>query len=183
MLNLILIIKNEDERNTALWIWETYQKQMYRIASKILRNPSDVDDAVMDAVRNMIANIQKFMGLRALDTLCLITIYVRNASLKIYNKNKKTAHSGDDEDFEFVDDDTDIENIVIEKEQFEAIARHLRNMPEIYSHPFILRHYYGYSVKELMQILDLTEVAVKKRLVRAKQQLLVLTGKGEKDDE
>lgn len=177
MLDIILAIENEEERNTAEDIWNNYQKQMYCIASKILKNPMDVDDAVMNAVRNMVANIKKFVGLSKLDTICLLTIYVKNESLKIYNKNKKILEHTVDEEIDAVDFQTNVEKTIIKKEEYEIASKHLESMSEAYSYPYILKHYYDYSIKEIMQTLGLSEAAVKKRLVRAKQQLLVLVDK------
>jgi RNA polymerase sigma-70 factor (ECF subfamily) len=147
---------------------------MYALALKVLKNPTDAEDAAMDAVRNVIANIKKFVGLPEKDTICLLSIYVRNASFKIYNKNKKTPVFVNEDDVDIVDHQVNVENTVIDKLKFETVAKRFQSLPEIYSHPFILRHYFGYSVKEIMQTLNLSEAAVKKRLVRAKQQILTL---------
>ncbi len=175
MLDIILAIENEDERNTAEWIWNRFRKHMYRIAFKILQTRADAEDALMDAIRNVVANIKKFEGLTELDIACLVSIYAKNASLKIYNKNKRTRELVvDDEDLQITDTKTNVEDIVIKKEEYELFAKYLRNMSEIYSHPFILRHYYEYSIQDIMQTLNLSEAAVKKRLVRAKQQLIMM---------
>ena len=182
MLDIILAIENDEERNTAEDIWNNYQKQMQQIASKILKNPMDVDDAIMNAIRNMIVNIKKFVGLPQKDTVCLFTIYVKYESLKIYNYNKKILGHTIDDEIDVMDCQTDIEKTVVKKEEYEIASKYLESISETYSYPFILKHYYDYSIKEIMQTLDLSEAAVKKRLVRAKQQLLILVDKEHEKD-
>ena len=172
MLDIILNIENEEERKTAEWIWDQYQAHIQMIASNILRNSSDVDDAVMDTIRCVVQSIHKFVGLGELDVVCLVTVYAKHASYKIYNKNKTSmAFVNATDDYDIEDKAIDVETIIIRQSEYEEAAKHLLSLPEIYSHTFFLRHYYSWSIQEIMTYLDLTEANVKKRLNRAKQML------------
>lgn len=172
MLDIILSIENDEERKTAEEIWERYQQHMQMIASKILKNPCDADDAVMDAIRCVVKSIHKFVGLGDMDVICLVTVYTKNSAFKIYNKNKtKSNNVLNIDDYDGEDTSADVEDMVIAQDEYGKAVSCLESMPEIYSHTFILRHYYGWSIRDITAYLDLTEANVKKRLNRAKQML------------
>ncbi len=173
MLEIFLSIENEEERQTAEDIWYRYEKHMYKLAKKVLKNDEEAHDAVMDAIYSMVKNIKKFMELSELDTVCLMTVYVRNAALKIYNKNKKNIeYTVSSENIDLLSAESNVEDIVVTEEQYEYLSKHLKNMPEKYAYPFIMRHCYEYSIKQIAAILNLNEETVKKRLYRAKLQLI-----------
>ena len=172
MLDIILAIQNDEERRTAEYIWEKYRSRIHVIASRILNNPCDADDATMDTIRCVVQSIHKFVGLSDLDIVCLVTVYAKNASFKIYNQNKKNVENIiDTEDRDAEDSSKDVVKWVIAKSEYEKAAQCLEMLPEIYSHTFMLRHYYGWSILEIMTYLGLSEANVKKRLNRAKQML------------
>lgn len=172
MLDIILTIQNEEERRTAEYIWEQYRAHIHVITSRILNNPYDADDATMDTIRCVVQSIHKFVGLSDLDIVCLVTVYAKNASFKIYNKNKANAENVIDTEYRDAEDSSkDAEKLVIAKSEYEKAAQCLEMLPEIYSHTFILRHYYGWSILEIMTYMGQTEANVKKRLSRAKQLL------------
>ncbi len=175
MLPFIFVIETEEQYRTAEEIWNTYNRYMVRIASKILPNAEDAADAVMDATCNMVKNVHKFVDLGETDVVCLFTIYVKNAARRIYNKNKKRAgYVIDHDDYDMDDRKGSTEDVVMTRLEIEALGKHLHTISDIYSEPFMLRHYYGYSIPEIMKVLDITEANAKKRLYRAKQQLLEL---------
>ncbi len=177
MLPVFLTIENDGERQTAEQIWKRHKSRMYIIARKILNSDSDAEDAVMDAVRNIMRNIKKFVDLTEIDTICLITIYVKHAAFKIYDRNKEFfEHMMDSEIIHKVSEIIDIEEIVITKDKYEALSKELQKMSGIYSYPFILRYHFQFSIKEISSMLDLKEDTVKKRLYRAKQMLLKSIG-------
>lgn len=181
MLPLFLTIENENERQTAEQIWERHKGRMYKIAEKVLKNNVEVEDAVMDAVRNVVRNVKKFVDLSETDTVCLLTIYVKHAALKIYNQNKKDIEYMTDNDvINKVSENISVEEIVITNDKYQALSKELQNMPEKNSYPFLLKYYYQFSVKEIALMMDLNEDTVKKRIYRAKQKLLTFM---ENDDE
>ncbi len=171
MLALFLTIENEEERRTAEEIWERYQKHIMRIAWSVLKNEADAEDAVMDTVIDIIQNISRFVDLNETETICLVTVYCKNAAFKISNKNKKTR----DRVTELADDQEDasvnVEDFVVQKEDYEKAARELYLQPEKSIYIFVLRYYYDWSIRQIASFFDISEVTVKKRLLRAKQKL------------
>lgn len=126
----------------------------------------------MDTVRCIVQNIHKFVGLNELDVICLITVYTKHAAFKIYNKNKaESEHLTAPEDFDCADESGNVEDTVMTRCEYEEVSRYLNSMPTRYSYPFLLHHYYGWSIREIMRFTDLSEANVKKRLFRAKKQL------------
>ena len=171
MLALFLTIENEEERRTAEDIWERYRKHIKKIAWSVLKNEADAEDAVMDTVRDIIQNISRFVDLNETETVCLVTVYAKNAAFKISNKNKKTR----DRVTELADDQEDasvnVEDFVVRREDTEKAARELTLQPEMSIHIFVLRYYYDWSIREIAFFFEMSEAAVKKRLLRTKQKL------------
>ena len=174
MINILLLsIEDPRGRRTAENIWERYQRHLLKTVTSILKEPHDREDAVMETMRCVVQSIGKFTELDEDAILGLLTVYAKHAAFKIYNKNKGIAKNTADfgEDIEFADSAPYVEDTVVVSSEYERAARCLNELPEIYSHVFLLRHYYGWSVKEIVKELDLPEATVKKRLYRAKQLL------------
>lgn len=171
MLTLFLTIKNEEERRTAEEIWERYQKQIMKIASSVLKNEADAEDAVMDTVSAVIQNISRFIDLNETETVCLITVYAKNASYKILKRNIKTIACVTDLEDDQEDKSVNVEDFVVQKEDYEKAARELYLQPEKSIYIFVLRYYYDWSIRQIATFFDISEVTVKKRLLRAKQKL------------
>lgn len=178
MLAIFLSIENERERQTAEGIWDRNQTRMYAIALRILKKEEDANDAVMDAIHSMVRNIKKFIDLPDDQQGYLLSIYVKNAAYKLYNKNKRTAeYVTYFEDIDIIPEYMSVEDIVLTNEEKKIAARYLKKMSELYSHPFMLRHYYEHSINEIALLTASNEEAVKKRLQRARQKMMEMSRK------
>lgn len=171
MFEMLLTIENEEERRTAEEIWNRYKKHLFKIALSVLKNETDAEDAVMDTMKNVIQHISKFVSLSETDTICLITVYAKNASFKIYNKNKKARNHVFDLEDDQEDSNISVQDLVILREDYEKAAQSLCTQSELSIHIFLLRHYYNWSIHKIASFYDMTEVAVKKRLQRTKQKI------------
>lgn len=95
----------------------------------------------------------------------IITI-TKNCAIDIYRKRSRQWNS-----------ETDIENIihlehidsyfVVEDEKYKCI----NELPDIYKDVLILKYSSGFSDKEIAEILELSEVNVRKRISRARKLL------------
>ena len=171
MFEMLLAIETEEERRTAEEIWARYQEHMFRIALSVLKNEADAEDAVMDTMRNIIQHISRFVSLSEADTLCLIMVYAKNASFKIYNKNKKALNCISDPAEDQEDSKISVQDFVILREDYEIAVQALREQSELSLHIFLLRHYYNWPIHKIAVFYDMSDIAVKKRLRRTKQKI------------
>ena len=82
-------IENKDDKQKFEKIYLQYQKDMFVIANKILRNKENAEDAVQDAVVLIMHNLDKIEDVYAKSTVNYIRIIVKNRALQIYNQLKK----------------------------------------------------------------------------------------------
>ncbi len=171
MLALFLTIENEEERQTAEEIWDRYRKHIMRIASSVLKNEADAEDAVMDTVCNIVRHISLFSGLSEKERLCLIVVYTKNSAFKIFNKKKRERERVSFLSEEAEDPEIKVEDFVMRREDYETASRVLGLLPELSVHIFLLRYYYHWPIRKIASFYEMSEAAVKKRLQRTKQKL------------
>ena len=104
MLAIFMTIENDGERRLAEELYLSYRGRMYGIAYSVLHNREDAEDAVMDAVYNIVNNISRFASLPRNKTESLIVIIVRNAAINRYNRNRRRGVLPLDEEYENIPD-------------------------------------------------------------------------------
>lgn len=160
---LFLLPLDEKEASDAEKLYIRYSKKMYVIAYNILGNRHDSEDAVMEAFKRIIKNANKFRTVSTEDADALAAVYVKNASIDIYNANKKRLKYINEYDCEpqLLDDRTDSLDL----------SGALGQLPYGYASLIILKYHYGYSSKQAAEALGISELAARKRLERAKKLL------------
>jgi len=151
---------------------------IYRLALKMVGNEQDAEDVLQETFIKALNNIENFEGRAKLSTW-LYRIAVNESLMLIRKRNNTNGHI--DADFETDQGDHLPRQIVdwcclpekellsmdARKQLNEAIAR-LSNANRT---AFLLRDVEGFSTRETAKVLDLSESAVKIRLMRARMQL------------
>ena len=157
---------------------ETYSDQVYRLALKILGDTQDAEDVLQETFIKALRSISNFEGRSSLSTW-LYRIAV-NEALMIIRKHKGDVVSIDEEK---VDEEGQAEPVEIvdwcclpESELMGAEARGfldqaIQRLSPALSAVFVLRDIQGLSVRETAEALNISEVAVKTRLLRARMKL------------
>ncbi len=135
-----------------------YTLNMYRLAFSILRNDSDAEDAVSEAVihayekRGSLHKMENFRG--------WILRITANEAKRIYRKNKWSSPVEWDENMSpaFYDEHHELWDAVMKLEPG-------------YRDVIVLYYYEQCSLKEISDILGCREGTVKSRLYRAREQL------------
>ena len=153
-------------------------ENIYRVALKMVGNAQDAEDILQETFIKAFNNIEKFQGRSKLSTW-LYRIAV-NESLMLLRKQKKHI---EELDAGVQKDDGDIIPRQIidwccipEKELMNSESRrHLKSaiskLSEANRAAFVLRDVQGLSTRDAAEALDITESAVKIRLMRARMQL------------
>lgn len=132
------------------------EETMYRVAKSLLYNDADCADAIQAAI------VKAFSKLHTLkeDTYAktwLVKI-VMNECYAIMRKEKRIISL----------DDYQMEDQEAEQEVYSELYEAIFKLPEPVKLCVTLYYLEGYSVKEVAQILDVTESAVKNRLLKAR---------------
>ncbi len=155
-----------------------YSAPIYRLGLKMLGNPQDAEDALQNTFLNALTHLESFEGRSSLSTW--LYRIAANEALMIIRKRKADVNIEDaqledsDDDFtpeSFVDWSALPEEHLLNGEAKEALEAAIQKLPPALRAVFILRDIEDLSIKETAEILNLTEVNVKTRLLRARMAL------------
>ena len=155
---------------------KTLQPQIYRFSLQMCRHSEDAEDVTQDAMIAIVHSISQYRGESSISTW-LYTI-TRNLVYKKFRKAKQLKNvSNQLSEHEKLGDKTpgstdhtpltEIEN----RTTIKQVERAINDLEEGYKEILVLRDVEGLSTKEVAEIVDLNEGAVKSRLHRARAQL------------
>ena len=157
---------------------DAYSTQIYRLALKMLGDEQDAEDVLQNTFMKALQAIAGFEGRSSLSTW-LYRIAVNEALMSL-RRQKPTIpvamdYEDDDDELQHPTQFTDWCCLPEEDLLSEEARRHLdqaiRRLPEKLRVVFLLRDVEGLSIRETSEALDLTETAVKTRLLRARLNL------------
>lgn len=172
------IDKSDSEK--IKFLYEKYKKIMYISAKNILKDSGLAEDAVHQTILRIMNNLHKIDIEDDMKTKNFLVIICKNVAIDMYNKNAKIK-----ENITYLDFDCDKQDnfdtlktpklepcdLLITKENVNAIVKAIENLPAIYRDVIILERFYGYSLKEIGELLKVPYGTVKKRSERAREKL------------
>lgn len=182
ILAYIQSIEDDNKRRIVEDIYDLYYKHMTACALNILCNHHDFEDAVQDAFYNITATYELFADAAAPATAALVHIYVRNAAINIYNKNKRHSKvvmlcdNIEEVAKDIVDEDADVQRIVIDNETTEIVSEAVDKLDTMYRDLVIMKYYYHMRNVDITQVLNIDSNKVNGRIFRAKQKLKEILG-------
>lgn len=163
--------------DTALYeiLMRRYNQRLFRIARSILRDDDEAEDVMQDTYVRAYASLHQFRGKAQFSTwLTKIAIYEASSRLqkrKRFDEFPTTTHR-EGRSMDFVKSlDPDPEQEALNQEAVSFLEQAVEALPTIYRCVFMLREIENASTAETAACLDLTEEAVKVRLLRARQML------------
>lgn len=157
---------------------DEYSTQIYRLALKMLGDEQDAEDVLQNTFMKALQSIDKFEGRSSLSTW-LYRIGV-NEALMLLRRQKPTIpvamdYEDDDDELHHPTQFTDWcclpEEDLLSDEARRHLDKAIRRLPEKLQVVFLLRDIEGLSIRETSEALDLSETAVKTRLLRARLNL------------
>lgn len=154
---------------------DTYYTPIYRLALKMLANEQDAEDVLQTTFLKAIQNIHEFEGRSSLSTW-LYRIAANEALMLLRRKRPQVSIDQEPEEpddgllmpEQFTDwcclPEQEFATLEAKKQLDQAIQK----LPEKLRVVFLLRDIEGLSIKETSEALNLTETAVKTRLLRAR---------------
>lgn len=166
------------DRDAYAAMVEQYSDQLYRLALRMLGNPQEAEDVLQEAYLNAFKAMDQFEGRASLGTwLYRITA---NQALMHLRKNRP--------DFVSVDEPLEgkdgsliprqlkdwcclPEKDFMSQETQEQLELAINTLTPALRAAFVLRDLHGLSTRETAEVLDISESAVKTRLLRARLEL------------
>ena len=179
---LIERIRN-GERELFYELIRPHERSVYLAAFAILRNESDAEEIVQEAMLKAFAHLSSFRAEARFGTW-LVQITINEARMRRRKDHgdvmtplegaHATGVSGDDTDYIPADfaDWREIPSEALERRELrEALARALATLPDIYREVFILRDVRNFDTAQTSEVLGISQGAVKTRLLRARLQM------------
>ncbi len=177
-INISLDALRQSDRAEFAKLVEKFSSKIYRLALKILNNEEDAEDVLQETFIKAMKALPKFEGRSSLATW-LYRIAV-NESLMVIRK-KRPGMVSTDEEMETEDGQMEPMQIVdwccmpegelMNSETQKLLSQAIQTLPASLLSVFTLRDMQGASIKETADALELSETAVKTRLLRARLRL------------
>ncbi len=154
---------------------ETYYTPIYRLSLKMLAHEQDAEDVLQTTFLKALQHIGNFEGRSSLSTW-LYRIAANEALMLLRRKRPEVSIDEDPDEAEgslpmpeqFTDWCCLPEQEFATNEAKKQLDRAIQKLPEKLRVVFLLRDIEGLSIKETSEALNLTETAVKTRLLRAR---------------
>jgi RNA polymerase sigma-70 factor (ECF subfamily) len=158
---------------------DKYSNPLYRLALKMLGNPRDAEDVLQNTFLQAFQHLQEFEGRSSLSTWlyriasneALMMIRRRRPEINFSDTIPEEGGESDMEPVEFTDWGYLPEEELLSSETRDMLDKAIQRLPEIFRIVFVLRDIEGLSIRETSEALNLTETAVKTRLLRARLRL------------
>jgi RNA polymerase sigma-70 factor (ECF subfamily) len=158
---------------------DAYSGPVYRLALKMLGIPADAEDVLQNTFLKAFQHLKEFEGRSSLSTW-LYRIASNEALMQLRRHRPEITLSDtvpeddDNSDYspsQFTDWCCLPEDEFLSSESQAALDNAVQHLPESQRIVFVLRDIEGLSIQETSQVLNLTEAAVKTRLLRARLHL------------
>ena len=168
----------QGDRGEFAHLVEQYSPMIYRLGSKMLDNPQDVEDMLQETFIKAYRHLGDFDGRSSLSTW-LYRIATNEALMAIRRKRPDTISFDEpqadetepQEPLQIVDWCCMPEQELMSAEGRAYLDKAVEGLPTSLRVVFLLRDIEGLSTRETAEVLNLSEMAVKTRLSRARLQL------------
>jgi RNA polymerase sigma-70 factor (ECF subfamily) len=166
------------DRDAFARLVDVHSPKVYRLASRMLRDPQEAEDVLQETFLNAYRSIDRFEGRSSLATW-LYRIAANQALMRLRRRNPMTVSIDEppDEDGppslprELFDWCCLPEEEFLTSEVQAQLDRAIQALSPALKAVFILRDLEGLSTLETAEALEISEAAVKTRLLRARLQL------------
>lgn len=129
----IMAIENDDDRTFVAELYTRCQPAMQRRALSILKNESDAEEAVHEAILRVIRHLEKVQMIPRDEVLYYLVTVTETASIDLYRKRQRESRAtiGNENDWaEHLADDNTAEQTMLRLEQRELLERCLAHLPQ-----------------------------------------------------
>ena len=166
------------DRSQFARLVDAFSTPIYRLALKMLANEQDAEDVLQTTFIKAFQHVGEFEGRSSLSTWlyriaaneALMLVRRKHPSISL-DEESRNDESNNLQPLELADWSALPESDLLSKEARLQLDRGIQSLPAKLRAVFLMRDIEGLSIKETAQALDLTQTAVKTRLLRARLQL------------
>lgn len=162
MFIYLAVIDAPDDQIKFEKIYRKYRFLMLYVATKILQNHHDAEDAVHQAFISIIENLKKIIDVDSPKTRSFIVIITERKAIDLLRQNQRRNTLELNEEMAGIEIPFEIEN---------PIAAAISKLPAHYREVLLLRYDNGFTTREIASMLKITDSGVRKLIARAKKAL------------
>ena len=156
------MLPSPSEKDKFEQIYTLYRGLMFYIARRILPGEADAEDAVHQAFVSIIENLKKISEVRCPKTRSYVVIITERKAIDILRSRSRLSPEAFEESPRGVE---------LPLPGDGGLSDAMSRLPAAYREVLLLRHYHGYTVREIAPMLGRKPGAVQKLLTRAKAAL------------
>jgi RNA polymerase sigma-70 factor (ECF subfamily) len=155
-----LILRAKDGNKSALnSLFQLNYKMIFGFAIKMTGNETLAQDITQETFLKAVLNIKKF------NCNCKFSTWLIKISINLYKDYmKKNKNIEFKEDIIPTEHSESMEEMVMMNLQYKEAIEELKKMSYKKRTSFILKHYYGYSLEEISEIMECPQGTVKSRI-------------------
>ena len=164
MIILFLTFDTEEEKEKFCEIYRDHAEFMIRVARRILQNTLDAEDMVQDAFLYVADHLEKINQFDRQITRSYLAIITEHKAIDLL----RSRHP------EVTLDEQQLEHSLMADakwEEGEDLSKALLELAPEYRKILLLHYHYGYSYREIAELLDQTTFSIASKARRAKQLL------------
>jgi len=148
---------------------DAYKAPVYNLAYRMLRSAPEAEDAAQEIFLRAYTKLATYDRQRKFSTW-LLSI-ASNYCIDVLRRRRATLVDLDEVAFAVPSDEPGPERNALQREQREAVARAINQLPDTYRLVTVLRYYHDLTYEDIERTTGLSEATVKTRLFRARRQL------------
>ena len=172
MIFYLSMIESQEDKDKFEYIYTNYRYTMLYEARQVLKDEHMAEDAVHESFIKIIKIISKISIENCNKLKRFLVLIVRHKSIDMIRKNDKVEIIPI-ENIQDINESIrdDVLDKVMSIEGVKRLIEIITALDDIYRIPLELKVLYGYSHKEISEILDLSENLIRARVFRARQQV------------
>ena len=162
------------DRNAFSKLVQAYQLPVYNLTYRMLGNPQEAEDAAQEAFVRAYKRLNTYQPGRKFSNWILSI--ASHHCIDLLRRRRFVWLSVEDNPAVswLASDDEQPDDAAVRSERAEEVRSMLQHLAPEYRAPLILRYWHDLSYKEIAEVLELSEPAVKTRLHRARLKLAAL---------
>ena len=162
------VIENEEQRSELAEFYSKYKNRLYSIALSKLHNEEDAEDVVQDVFSRIADKPEKFFDIPPENRLAYADVIVRNIAVDMFkSKNRLKVEQLDDDTPEI--GKVSLENGLFGRISRDEILKFVDGLPTTQREVLMLHCFFGLSIDDTAQRLNISLAAAKKRLMLARK--------------
>ena len=164
----LAILNTDEERNELSAFYEENKSRFYSIAFSKLHNRESAEDAVQEAFLSIADKPERFFAVSPENRRAYTDVIVRNIAVDMFDRKNKIPVA-QSEEYELEADMPLLEDSLFDKVSRDEIMAYIDALPALQRNVLMLHGFFGLSIDETAQRLNISLAAAKKRLLLARK--------------